>query len=200
MTHALAGAGAARLISPRRDWRPQLSLAAVLGSEVMDLDAALNLVDPNWYGRYHRVATHSAIGLAAIAILSAWIAWIVARRARWRRFGWGVAPNESGEIDRAPWRLFFAVAASAAALHWLGDWISGFGGIVPAWPLSRREFGLRAVLSLDRFIFISTAVWHLTVRHLDLPRGREAWIGAGWFAWVAIYVAARAIWGTPTAW
>lgn len=203
ITHSLVGAGVARLACPRRAWRPQLTLAGLLGSLLMDGDSWLIFLGPDAYGFYHRVLTHNVFALTGLALAGATLAQAAGGVARWRRFGWFCAPNlaqEEPEPERAPWGLLFTVAAAAAGLHWCYDVITGYGNLKPWWPFSQREVALRAVYSFDWVIFGLTLGWHLVIRELEWPRRREAWITAGYFVIIAGYVAARMLWGAPTCW
>lgn len=201
VTHALAAAGAGRLIAPRREQIPQLTLSALLGGLLMDFDSWLALGGLSAYGRYHRTVSHTVWALAALALLSALLGWLAAARPGWRRFGWFA----SDTLDRAaqpPPRAgagwFLAVAGAAAALHWVGDWITGFGNLEPFWPWSAWDPSLRAVKSFDVAIFSATLAWHVTLRAGRFTRRGEAWLGLGWLAAVALYVAARMVFCEPT--
>ena len=197
VTHSLMGAGAARLIAPRREWRPQLSLAALGGSLVMDGDSWLYLLGPNYYGFYHRLASHNVIALILIALIAATGAWSVARVCRWRRFGWFVAPNlpRGVEPSRPPWGWFFLVAAAAAFLHFCADVITGYGNMCPFWPWSKWDASLSVVSSFDQVIFWTTIAWHLLIRHLDWPRRREWPISLVYLVMMAAYIGIRLMMG-----
>ena len=206
LTHSLVGTGAARLICPDRKILPQLSLAAILGSEIMDGDAWLYLLGPNYYGFYHRVISHSVLGLTASALVAATMGWGAGGVKSWRRFGWFVTSNIPKEnavappLSRAPWRIHLAVASAGAALHFLGDVITGFGNMTPFWPWSHWDASLRAVYSFDVVIFPTTLAWHLLIRNLDLSRRREWPITLGYFVFVAAYVSIRMRAGEPAIW
>ncbi len=193
ITHSLIGAGGARLAAPRREWLPQLSLAGLLGSLVMDSDSWLYLIGPNYYGLYHRVITHSIIGLTACALFAATVARAVACKASWRRFGWFVSANlpEDDTPDAAPFRWFLLIAAIAAAMHFLGDVITGFGNMTPLWPWSWWDASLRLVNSFSVTIFTATLAWHIVLRTRGGTRRRELIITACWALFVAAYLALR---------
>lgn len=203
ITHALVGAGAARLISPRREWIPQLSLSAVLASEIQDADPWLYLIDPAYYGLYHRVATHNLWALAVLGTVSAGLSFLICIPPSWRRFGWFVAPGLPKESSpgRAPFKLLLLAAIPAAYLHLLGDVITGFGNILPFWPFSRYDASLHAVSSFDWVIFLATLVWHLVLRSGWL-RGKkqELMLTGGYAALIALYVIGRLIFCSPTVW
>ncbi len=201
ITHSLIGVGVARLATPRSELRPQTTLAAILGSLVMDNDSWLALVGPDAYGLYHRVFTHSLVGLALGALVAAGAARLVGRR--WRRTGWFLndnLPALAPDPPRAGWGLLLGVTALAAGLHWLGDAITGYGNLRPLWPWSRWEVNLGLTLSFDWFIFSMTIAWHAGARQLDWPRRREIWLGAGWLLAVLGYLWWRHLLGVRTVW
>jgi membrane-bound metal-dependent hydrolase YbcI (DUF457 family) len=203
LTHPLAGAGAARLISPQRELRPQLCLAAVIASLLPDADSWLYLLGPNMYGRYHRVVSHTVWGLALIALVSAGIAWSVTYVRPWRRFGWFVCPNlpaPLGTPRHAGFGWCVLAALAAVMLHWLLDIITGFGNLRPFWPWSQWDASQHAVESFDWFILFWTLAWHATTRQLDMPRRKEALAGVVYAAVVAAYALLRLRYGHPTVW
>lgn len=203
ITHALIGAGVARLASPKRKWIPQLSLAGILGSELQDADSWLYLIHPYLYGKYHRVASHNLWGLAIVGLVAAGLAWLITRVRPWRRFGWFVAdnlPREESPLPHVPWRWFALVALIAAYLHFAADAITGFGNIEPFWPWSSWDISLHAVTSFDLPIFASTLAWHFSLRGLHLSRKGEVGITVVYVVCVVVYVLARLHWGQPTAW
>jgi LexA-binding, inner membrane-associated putative hydrolase len=194
ITHTLMGAGACRLIVRDRTLLPQVTLAAVLGSLIQDGDSWLYLIGSHYYGLYHRVASHSWIGLLACGIAAACLAWLVTCVPKWRRFGWFVSSNlpKAEEIaPHPPLRLFITAALIAAYLHWCADVITGFGNMLPLWPWSRWDASLRIVFSFDLIIFTTTLGWHIAVRRLDWPRRKEAVIAAGYLVLMAVYLTAR---------
>jgi len=202
VVHSLAGVGAARLIAPRRKWLPQLSLAGVVGSLLMDGDSWLYLIGPDTYGRYHRLASHSVLGLAVSALVSAGIVRAAGAVRPWRRFGWFVAPNlpKTQSISPAPFSLILLVTAVAAFLHFCFDAITGYGNMEPLWPWSHWDPSLCAVRSFDTFIFSMTLGWHLLIRHLDWPRRREWPLTLAWLLSIVAYVAYRVHAGPKTFW
>jgi hypothetical protein len=203
ITHTLVGTGAARLVAPRRELRPQVCLAGVLGSLLQDGDSWLFLLGPNMYGRYHRVVSHTVWGLVLIALMSAGIAWGATLVRRWRGFGWFVCPNLPPSEAKPPhvaygWLLLAALAA--VGLHWTFDIITGFGNLLPFWPWSQWDASLHAVESFDWFIFLLTLAWHAVTRQLDLPRCREAMVGVAYTATVLAYVLLLMQFGSRTVW
>lgn len=108
---------------PRRDRRVALLLAAVAIAPDLDLIVGT-----------HREASHS-VGAAAIAGA---VAWVVARRARWR---WGAA------------------VALAWASHVLLDWLSNDTrppiGVLALWPFSDAYYKA----SIEIFPAVSRRYW-----------------------------------------
>ncbi len=201
LTHTLVGAGAARLICSERKLLPQASLAAMLGALLIDGDPWLYLIDPEWYGRYHRVVTHSIIGMICMTLLSAALAKGVLRFAPARRFGWFVSPNLrqcDTPAASSPWRLLLCCAMAGVGLHWLFDVITGFGNMLPFWPWSPYDVSLQAVFSFDFFIFSFTIAWHLLLRQLEPLRRKELLISGGYVLCIFVYVLARYLWGAKT--
>lgn len=202
ITHSLVGAGVAKLLAPRRKWVPQLTAAGLGASLLQDADSWLYLLGPNFYGKYHRVASHNLWGLLLVALVSAWLAWGLGRLRSCRRFGWFVATNLDSKsvITRAPWLLCFAVAILAAYLHLALDLPTGFGNLVPLWPWSSWDASLHAVCSFDWVIFGSTFGWHLYLREAQRLRGRHVWVTLAYAALIAVYVALRLAYGERTVW
>lgn len=200
ITHSLVGAGLARVLSPRRKWLPQLSLAGLAGSLLMDGDSWLYLIGPNYYGRYHRVLSHSLVVLGPTVLVGATLAWSAGAVRPWRRFGWFVADNLPLEesIDRPPWALFLLITALAAGLHWCFDAITGFGNMCPLWPWSMWDASLHAVSSFDPFILAGTLAWCLTMRYKDSPPREARIFSAIYLLLVILYVAVRLRWATPS--
>jgi len=200
ITHTLMGVGAARVIAPRADLRPQVCLAGVLGSLLQDGDSWLYLIGPNYYGLYHRVASHSWVGLAGIGAAAGLLAWQMGRVARWRRFGWFVHANLDARVvpPRAQLPMLLAAGLAAAYLHWCADAITGFGNMRPFWPWSQWDASLHAVMSFDVFIFVATFGWHATTRRLNLSRKEETIFAGSYLAAIAYYVVVRVATGEPT--
>ena len=154
VTHSLVGATTARLFARRPEELPALALTGVLASLIMDRDSWLAMLGPAAYGRWHRVASHSLVGLIVCAGLALAFVFAVQVIPRARRFGWFVSPKlgvETVPVFPAALKLI-AVAALAAALHWLGDVITGFGNMKLFWPWSDCDFSLSAVTSFDWFL------------------------------------------------
>lgn len=204
ITHTLIGTGVARLVAPEKRLLPQCALAAVLASLLPDSDSALALLGQEYYGRYHRVASHSILGLTLIAVLVAGVVWwLMGARPKWRRFGWFVSDNlppTEPEPARVAFLILLMVTVGAAAMHWVGDWITGYGNITPFWPWLNRDISLAAVNSFDWVLFGSTLAWHVTIRTLDWPRRREVWLTGAWLICCAGYVTWRVYTGQSGIW
>ena len=203
ITHTLVGSSIARCACRARGALGQMSVAAVFASLLPDADSALALMGQEVYGRYHRVMSHSIVGLIVVVILAAGLSRLVALPSAWRRFGWFVSDNippDEPVPDLVPFRVLLAMAACGAGAHWVGDWITGYGNITPLWPWVERDISLAAVNSFDPVLFASTLICHVVLR--QFPHGeRRCWaITATWFAICAAYVAAKATWGEAAVW
>lgn len=202
MTHTLVGAGVGRLLSPRREWIPQLSAAGVAASMLQDADSWLYLLGPNYYGLYHRVASHNLWALAIVALASASLAWALSRFERCRRFGWFVTENlpPTEPVPRAPWLLLLAVSVFAAYLHLAFDIPTGFGNLWPLWPWSTWDVSLHAVTSFDVVIFGCTMGWHVYLRQSKGPCWRDVSLSALYALVIVVYVIGCLAWGKRTVW
>jgi membrane-bound metal-dependent hydrolase YbcI (DUF457 family) len=200
ITHSLMGSGAARLATREPDRLPQMSMAALLGALLPDADPWLYLIDPAWYGFYHRVVSHSLIGLVVISLLCAGIVRLFHRIRRWRRFGWFVSPNPppGASPPAVPFLLLWAVALMAGLLHFVFDTITGFGNMLPLWPWSHWDASLKIVTSFDPVIAGSTLLWFLVMRWREWPRRIEWRWTAAYAALLIIYLLLRARFGQPT--
>jgi len=198
ITHCLMGVGAARVVSPRREWFGQLSLTVVGVNAMMDADMLVGIKSFALWGSVHRVQTHSLIGMCAIVLAASAVAWLCfGRFVSWRRRGWmvGEKPLEEAEPSRTPWALMLFCAALAAGLHWCGDVVTGYGNMMPLWPWSRIEVSISAVLSFDWAIFSATLAWHVLIRTWEPGRGREGLVGVCYALLVVGYVMAKWLWG-----
>lgn len=166
----------------------------------MDADSWLYLLGPHLYGQYHRVASHSLLGLTILGTVAALIGWEVARRRPpWRRFGWFVSDNLTKEVappPRAPFWLFAAVGLGAAYMHLVMDAITAWGNVLPLWPWSDWDVSIYAVNSLDLIILAMTLGWHVALRHAGTRR-REIIFTIPYVIAVAAYVAFRYYFGPP---
>lgn len=197
------GVGIGRLAAPSRAQVPAYSLAGMLGGLLPDGDSWLALLGPNMYGKYHRVITHSIVGLIVCGIAAGAIAWYVARARRTRRFGWFVTENlKDADVVGLNFSVprLIAVGMCGAVMHWVMDWITGFGNLKPFWPWAENEYFLGAVYSFDWFIFFLTLGWHVAMRTMGLSGRKEVAVAACYFVAVAIYVFARWMAGAHTVW
>ena len=202
VTHSLVGVGIGRLVSPRRDLIPQYALAGLLASTLQDGDSWLYLIDPSFYGKYHRVVSHSMIGLVVIALMATLLCGLVFLKPSWRRFGFFVSENLPGPDppERAGFHHTLLVALLAAYTHATMDAITGFGNILPFWPLSWWDASIHAVNSFDAVIFSLTLAWHVATRSLPLTRRREALLSAGYALALCLYVVICWKTGSNTVW
>lgn len=200
ITHSLVGAGVARLACPKKEWLPQLTLAGILGSTLMDGDSWIYFLGPNAYGFFHRKLTHNVFALVVLVCVGAALTRAAGRIPSWRRFGWFLAPDlpAGSVITRPPWGRLLIVGTLAAVLHDIYDIITGFGNITLFWPLSDHETTLAAVYTLDYFILGLTLSWNILTRNLDWPRRKEAWITAAYFLAMTAYVGGRWMWHRPS--
>jgi membrane-bound metal-dependent hydrolase YbcI (DUF457 family) len=202
LTHGLYGAGAARLVSPRCEWLGQLSIAALLDSLLMDCGSFIYWIREDLYGKYHRVFTHSIIGLLGTALISALIVHMVCRLRIVRRFGWFVSPNlpDDSNPSNAPLKWLILVSAMSCFLHMLFDLITAYGDMSVLWPFNHQDGSLKLVNSFDPVILGSTVGWFLLIRYKEWPRCVElrtaiilvVWIVA--YLWLRSHFGPRAIW------
>jgi membrane-bound metal-dependent hydrolase YbcI (DUF457 family) len=201
LTHACMGVGAARLLARKPALRPQLAAAALFASLLPDADSFIVLVGMEWYGKYHRVVTHSLAGLICIVLVSAALVWVLAYSLRVRAWGWLVVPDVSPSafstdfgavVPRASLGWLLTAAAAGAALHWFGDAITDYGSLFPFWPFSQHfEVNWGLVKSFDWPIFMLTLCWFLVVRNDGLSRRREVTLGAKYVGLVSGYLLLR---------
>ncbi|MBN1866063.1 metal-dependent hydrolase [Candidatus Sumerlaeota bacterium] len=174
-------------------WRERLAI--LLAALLPDADGVLGWIDPALYARYHRVATHSVLGLVILVFLSAWIAraWpetLLPPFVRRRYAGQKTIPPA--------FRRLLAFASVAIVCHWLGDWVARWG-IWPLWPFWNEDVALGRVNSLDG-VLLALTVTAWAIQHLFLVRGkrRAGWIvAATWILLFAAYVWLRPYWGPP---
>jgi len=167
-----------------------------------DLDAITILLDEfqltesGIYVKYHRVATHSFIGLILIALFAA----TVARKwpASWifRRF----RPKETSDpVFDPPWERLFGISLIAVGLHFLGDWITAWGKLRFFWPFSDIDTQLGRVNSMEP-VLATVTVLAWGVQNYLLGRGyrKAGWCIAGvWLLFVVLYVWLRPNFGAP---
>lgn len=199
VTHTLIGVGLARLLAPDAALRPQICLAALLASLLPDSDSLLGAFSQDLYGRYHRVVTHSILGLTVITGLSAGLAWAISHQERARRFGWYVLPNQPPDSHpaRVGWAMLLLAGAIGATAHWVGDWITAFGNLTPWWPWVVSDVSLGAVNSFDPVLLTATLCWHVGTRMREWPPRAELLGAVIWFVVCASYVIIRPMFGDP---
>ncbi len=186
VTHALSAALWTEPLTPPRcedrvyaRWRERAAL--VLGALLPDADGVLGWIDLSLYDRYHRVVTHSVLGLVFVAVTSALVAqsW----PERW------LLPSMRTRADGRPvvspsFSRLVCFAGVAVLWHFAGDLITAWG-IWPAWPLSARDFKLGMVNSIEPAL-LGITVLAAGVQHLLLRRGKRvaAWTTA--MVWLAL--------------
>lgn len=201
LTHACMGVGATRLLARKPALRPQLAATALFASLLPDGDSFIVLAGMEWYGKYHRVVTHSLAGLLCVVLISAALVWVPAHSLRVRAWGWLVVPDaapsasstdSSSAVPRASLGWLLAAATVGAALHWLGDAITDYGSLFPFWPFYQHfEVNWGLVKSFDWPIFMLTLCWFLVVRNDSLSRRREVRLGAEYAGLVSGYLLVR---------
>ncbi|MCP4873291.1 MAG: metal-dependent hydrolase [Proteobacteria bacterium] len=175
-------------------WRERF--AVLLGATIMDADGVLGWIsqtvrgDMLWYAKYHRVVTHSVVGLALCALLAAWNArswperWLLPT----------LRPQGTEPAHRPSLRRLFGFAGSAAGMHFLGDAITHWGTLKPLWPVSQMDVQWNLVNSLSWPIFTLTLLaWAVQnqVLRSDAPR-RWGWIVAAlWLLLCGLFMAFR---------
>lgn len=149
-----------------------------------DLDWVTALVDPRSFLIGHRTMTHSIVGTAAIALLTALCFSLVGRR-------------QSLSPMRFP--IAFAVCLMGAALHVLLDLANSYG-VKLLWPFSDRWFALDILPKFDLWILVILLagillpmLFRMVTEEIGAKRnaggGRSGAILA--FAFVLIYVGGR---------
>jgi len=175
--------------------------AILLGALLPDLDAVPGLLETfgftqePMFTRYHRIASHSFLGLVVVALLSATLAWKWPER-------WllpSLRPKTSTPRRVNPsWRRLFLFSMVAVVFHFVGDWITAWGTLKPFWPFSDLDAQLARVNSIEPILCsITIAAW--AVQHFCLSRGhrRAAWTIAGlWLVICAMYVWLRPYYGS----
>lgn len=176
-------------------WRARAAVA--LGALLPDADGLVGWVSLSLYAKYHRVITHSLVGLPLLIGLAALIAryWPV----RW------LLPSLRPAADvpdvRPRWQPLLGLAAVGAAWHLVGDAVTAWG-IWPLWPFWPIDLNLGLVNSLELPLLLLTLV-AAGLQHWLLDRGRvrAAWSTAAiWLLVAACYTLLRApLLGAPYA-
>lgn len=189
VTHVLSAALWTEPLTPPRvegaiyaRWRERAALA--LGALMPDADGVLGWIDLSLYERYHRVATHSALGLVVVWLLAAGLAraWPERWLLPFLRTRAGGQPVRDPRFVRL---LLFA--AVGLTLHFLGDLI-GAWGIWPAWPFLDVDISLARVNSLEPALCgLTIGAWAVQHWLIHRSRRRAAWATAG--VWLLLCVA-----------
>lgn len=179
-------------------WRERAAI--LLGALLPDLDAVPGLLETfgltqePMFTRYHRIASHSIIGLIAVAILSAIIAskwperWLLPSLRPKNR----ILPPVNPSLRRL--LLFSSLAVS---FHFIGDWITAWGTLKPLWPFSNLDTQLARVNSIEPVLCsLTIAAW--AVQHFCIVHGfrKTAWsVAAIWLLLSVAYVWLRPYFG-----
>jgi inner membrane protein len=165
-------------------WRERAALG--LGALLPDADGVIGWVDLSLYARYHRVVTHSLVGLVAVVLAAAALArwW----PERWMMTSWRAALRG----PRPTWSVLLMAASTGAVLHLIGDWITAWG-LWPLWPFSDQDLALGRVNSLEPALLVLAVLgWSLQQRALRAGRRDLAWVvTACWLLAGALYVGVR---------
>lgn len=128
LTHALMGVGLTSFVTIPPEQRRGVLLAAVLGSEIPDLDLLPALFDPQAQLVYHRGYSHSWLGLAVAA---------------------GLLTLALGVTDpRVPRRKVFNWTALALIVHLFFDTLTSYGTWA-LFPFSGTPLALDVLYGLD---------------------------------------------------
>ncbi len=175
-------------------WRDRA--AVILGACIMDADGVLGWVsqavrgDLLLYTKYHRVVTHSVVGLAVCALISA----LIARRwpERWLLPMLRPANRDGPPVTPRLGRLF-GLASVAAAWHFVGDAITHWGTLKPLWPFAGFDVQWDLVNSLSPpLLTITVVAWAVQNQALRAGRRRLAWgIAALWLAACTAFIVFR---------
>ena len=129
LTHALAGAAAARVVAGRRLGSAAL-LPGVVGGLLPDADAAIrSSADPLLYAEFHRHCTHS-LAFIPLGGVAASLPWLV-RHA-----------------TRGQWRAYVMAGTAAYATHGLIDASTTYGTLL-LWPFSTTRVSWDAIAIVD---------------------------------------------------
>lgn len=166
-------------------WRDRA--AVILGASIMDADGVLGWIsqlvrgDMLLYTLYHRVVTHSVVGLLVCALVSALIArhwperWLLPILRPDRSAGQPVTPR----LQR-----LFGLASIAAGWHFVGDAITHWGTLKPLWPVLGFDVQWDLVNSLSPpLLGITLVAW--AVQNQVLKAGHRRWAWAVVALWLA---------------
>jgi membrane-bound metal-dependent hydrolase YbcI (DUF457 family) len=176
-------------------WRERFAI--LLGALLPDADGMLGLIDPVWYSKYHRVVTHSFVGLVALAFIIA----LLARRWPEKFILPFMRPKARGlRVIDPTYRRLLLFASISLVTHFILDWVTAWG-IWPLWPITHADFALHRVNSLSLPICLFTlSAWGIQTAILNRTgnqaRGAVPWIIAtGWAFFFIAYVIIRPIIG-----
>lgn len=141
LTHTLSGLVAARLYPARNLPMRTRYIAAVLATNMPDLDIVLAPVSSELYLIHHRGETHSLLMFPLWALLLSWI---------------------FSRMFKSPggWRDFYGLTAVALLIHIFGDWITSYGTQLFA-PLSHQTYSLGTTFIIDPLISLVLLLGYL---------------------------------------
>ena len=174
VTHTLSGVSTARFLGKQKNEARCIGFAVMLAGALPDGDFWLGWIRLDLYGKYHRVATHSLIGLTLIILLSGTLAWWAGKQKWFRKLPLGFVPGAESPEDAkgASWIKCFLFSIWGANLHFWYDWITGWGSLLPFWPISKSGFTLGVVNSFDWvMLFLTLFFWsflHLSLKSNDV--------------------------------
>lgn len=182
LTHALSGAVAGRALVSDADTTPgRVARAAILAGAVFpDIDAILNLFEPNGLGtiRFHRGVTHSFVCLPLFAAaLAAVLVWLCRRQA----------------IECPRWLRLSVLFGAGIGLHIGLDAITSFGTMMWS-PLNWTRVSWDTTFIIDPIltaIFLLPLLlgWVYRQREKAAWRGVPLWIGMSMVALGAVNIA-----------
>jgi inner membrane protein len=144
LTHALAGAAAARVVTGR-SLGPAALVPGAVGALLPDVDALIrSSADPLLYAEFHRHFTHS-LAFVPVGGLVASLPWLVHRATRGRR------------------RAYLAAATVGYATHGVLDASTTYGTLL-LWPFSMTRVSWDAVAIVDPVVTLVLLVG-LTLAH-----------------------------------
>lgn len=126
------------------------TLTVVLGANLPDIDLVAFLNGSATYLKYHRGITHSILGVTALALLLAWVVWVLGRKAK----------PKSGLPLAGRWLLLAAGLGTGS--HLLLDFTNSYGAR-PFLPFSGRWY------SWDIMFIFDPLLWGLLIVGLGLP-------------------------------
>lgn len=136
-THVSVAAFAAVGLAKGKAAAKEIRTAVFLGSMAPEIDSFLYLINPNLYIEYHRIYTHTFLG---VALLSAVIVWLVT-------FTWG---------KRSPWNLYL-YAVIGGLIHLGLDTLTRYP-LRPLAPFSSKDYALGLFWWRDPFFTIAALV------------------------------------------